>query len=48
MCFIPSVIQDLCKGKLLTFPHVQNIIMSSFKSSRDIQKKKGGPDSCFG
>ena len=22
--------------------------MSSFKSSRDIQKKEGGPDSCFG
>ena len=26
----------------------KNIIMSSFKSSRDIQKKEGGPDSCFG
>ena len=26
----------------------KNIIMSSFKSSRDIQKKDGGPDSCFG
>ena len=26
----------------------KNIIMSSFKSSRDIQKKAGGPDSCFG
>ena len=23
----------------------KNIIMSSFKSSRDIQKKEGGPDS---
>ena len=22
--------------------------MSSFKSSGDIQKKEGGPDSCFG
>ena len=26
----------------------KNIIMSSFKSSRNIQKKEGGPDSCFG
>ena len=26
----------------------KNIIMSSFKSSRDIQKKEGGSDSCFG
>ena len=26
----------------------KNIIMSSFKSNRDIQKKEGGPDSCFG
>ena len=26
----------------------KNIIMSSFKSSRDIQKKECGPDSCFG
>ena len=26
----------------------KNIIMSSFKSSRYIQKKKGGPVSCFG
>ena len=26
----------------------KKIIMSSFKSSRDIQKKEGGPDSCFG
>ena len=25
----------------------KNIIMSSFKSSRDIQKKEGGQDSCF-
>ena len=25
----------------------KNIIMSSFKSSRDIQRKKGGPDSHF-
>ena len=25
----------------------KNIIMSSFKSSGDIQKKVGGPDSCF-
>ena len=26
----------------------KHIIMSSFKSSGDIQKKEGGPDSCFG
>ena len=26
----------------------KNIILSSFKSSRDIQRKEGGPDSCFG
>ena len=26
----------------------KNILMSSFKSSRDIQKKESGPDSCFG
>ena len=26
----------------------KNIIMSSFKSSGDIQEKEGGPDSCFG
>ena len=26
----------------------KNIIMSSFKSSGDILKKEGGPDSCFG
>ena len=26
----------------------KNIIMSSFESSGDIQKKEGGPDSCFG
>ena len=26
----------------------KNIIMSSFKSSGDVQKKEGGPDSCFG
>ena len=26
----------------------KNKILSSFKSSRDIQKKEGGPDSCFG
>ena len=32
-----------CKGMLN-----KNIIMSSFKSSGDIQKKEGGPDSCFG
>ena len=26
----------------------KNIIMSSFKTSGDIQKKEGGPDRCFG
>ena len=26
----------------------KNIVMCSFKSSGDIQKKEGGPDSCFG
>ena len=26
----------------------KNIIMSSFKRRNDIQKKEGGPDSCFG
>ena len=26
----------------------KNIIMCSFKSSGDTQKKEGGPDSCFG
>ena len=31
-----------------TSPLNKNISMSSFKSSRDIQKKEGGPDSCFG
>ena len=31
-----------------SLPTNKNIIMSSFKSSGDIQKKEGGPDSCFG
>ena len=26
----------------------KNLILSSFKSSGGIQKKEGGPDSCFG
>ena len=26
----------------------KDIIISSFKSSGNIQKKEGGPDSCFG
>ena len=26
----------------------KSIIISSFKSSENIQKKGGGPDSCFG
>ena len=30
------------------FTASKNIIMSSFKSSGDIQKKEDGPDSCFG
>ena len=32
----------------MKYPINKNIILSSFKSSRDIQKKEGGPDSCFG
>ena len=48
---------DDVQGLFLRIPHGttpaavttnKNIIMSSFKSSRDIQKKEGGPDSCFG
>ena len=44
-------------GRFLGMPHGttpsavttnKNIMLSSFKSSRDIQKKEGGPDSCFG
>ena len=30
------------------WPPNKNIIMSSFKSIRDILKKEDGPDSCFG
>ena len=42
-----------CRGVFLEMPHGttpaavttnKNIIMSSFKSSGDIQKKEGGPD----
>ena len=33
--------------KIIENPN-KNIIMSSFKSSGDIHKKEGGPDSCFG
>ena len=42
-----------CDFKFLAYDGVdfrrpnKNIIRSSFKSSRDIQKKEGGPDSCF-
>ena len=45
---------DDVRGLFLGMPHGttpaavttnENIIMSSFKSSRDIQKKEGGPDS---
>ena len=48
---------DDARGLFLRVPHRttpaavatnKNIIMSSFKSSRDIQKKEGGQDSCFG
>ena len=48
---------DDVRGLFLGMPHGttpaavttnKNIIMSSFKSSGDIQKKEGGPDSCFG
>ena len=48
--------EDL-RGLFLGMPHGttpaavttnKNIIMCSFKSSGDIQKKEGGPDSCFG
>ena len=48
---------DDVRGLFLGMPHGttpaavttnKNIIMSSFKSNRDIQKKEGGPDSCFG
>ena len=48
---------DDVRGLFLGMPHGttpaavttnKNIIMSSFKSSRDIQKNKVGRDSCFG
>ena len=48
---------DDVRGLFLGMPHGttpaavttnKNMIMSSSKSSRDIQKKEGGPDSCFG
>ena len=48
---------DDVRGLFLGMPHGttpaavttnKNIIMCSFKSSGDIQKKEGGPDSCFG
>ena len=38
---------DIHYGKQTNLPN-KNIIMSFFKSSRDIQKKEGGLDSCFG
>ena len=46
-----------CRGLFLGMPQGttpaavtknKNIIMCSFKSSGDIQKKEGGQDSCFG
>ena len=46
ICLTYHVISGVCLGFNL-IPN-KNIIMSSFKSSRDIQKKEGGPDSCFG
>ena len=48
---------DDVRGLFLGMPHGttpaavttnNNIIMSSLKSSGDLQKKEGGPDSCFG
>ena len=48
---------DDVRGLFLRMPHGttpaavttnKNIIISSFKSSGNIQKKEGGPDSCFG
>ena len=36
------------KSHRLIMKTIKNIIMCSFKSSGDIQKKEGGPDSCFG
>ena len=41
LCFIYTKVKFSCVIN-------KNIIMSSFKSSRDIQTKEGGPDSCFG
>ena len=49
-----SALIDLRRGYISTvclkslLQRNKNIIMSSFKSSGDIQKKEGGPDSCFG
>ena len=48
---------DDIRGLFLGMPHGtppaavttnKNIIVSFFQSSGDIQKKDGGPDSCFG
>ena len=47
---------DDVRGIFLQMPHGttpaaetnKNIIISSFKSSGNFQKKEGGPDSCFG
>ena len=46
--FEPVVSRNLVCSKMDTDLSNKNIIMSSFKSSGDIQKKEGGPDSCFG
>ena len=42
----PIAMQYNVSGKKINMN--KNIIMRSFKSSRDIQKKEGGPDGCFG
>ena len=48
---------DGVRGLFLRMPHGttpaavttnKNIIIKSFNSSGNIQKKEGGPDSCFG
>ena len=42
-----DIISDFEIGDFIEYSN-KNIIMRAFKSSRDIQKKEGGPDSCFG
>ena len=43
-----NIPNDLAEIVNFHFSHYKNMIKGSFKSSRDIQKKEGGPDSCFG